>query len=55
MSCATSRRRKFDLLPRLVGDVKGGDGFGAECHIRRGVAELAKQVATAVTPSASSC
>ena len=27
--------------------------FGAEGLIRRGVAELAKQVATAVTPSAS--
>ena len=27
--------------------------FGAGCHIRRGVAELAKQVATAVTRGAS--
>lgn len=28
--------------------------FGAGCHIRRGAAELAKQVATAVTRGASS-
>ena len=30
-----SSRRKSDLLPRLVGDMKGGDGFDGEDEYAR--------------------